>query len=346
MTGATDAWAALGVVAPAVWLAALGGALVLIVALRPVLANFAVATANTRSSHKAPTPQWGGLPVMGATLGVVAVALLAPHALGAESAHSGVLLLAAALLLVALGTADDTLDLGAGAKIVVQSAAVILMLAALPDDARVLPFLPQLLERALLLVGALWFVNLVNFMDGIDWMLVAEMVPVTAGVALIGALGALPPEALVVALALNGAMLGFAPFNRPVARLFMGDMGSLPIGLLVAWLLIVVAGEGHYAAAVLLPLYYIADTGITLLRRMRAGEPVWQAHRTHFYQRAGDGGFTTLDIVGRVFAVNVALAALAAMSVIAPSPLSCVLALIAGIGLVAWLMTEFARGKR
>jgi hypothetical protein len=79
---------------------------------------------------------------------------------------------------------------------------------------------------------------------------------------------------------------------------------------------------------------------------MRAGEPVWQAHRTHFYQRAGDGGFTTLDIVGRVFAVNVALAALAAMSVIAPSPLSCVLALIAGIGLVAWLMTEFARGKR
>jgi len=79
-------------------------------------------------------------------------------------------------------------------------------------------------------------------MDGIDWMMVAEVVPITAGVAIIGALGALPPAALVVALALNGAMLGFAPFNRPVARLFMGDMGSLPVGLLIAWLLIVIAG--------------------------------------------------------------------------------------------------------
>ena len=121
----------------------------------------------------------------------------------------------------------------------------------------------------MLFVGALWFVNLVNFMDGIDWMMVAEVVPITAGVALIGALGALPPEALIVALALNGAMLGFAPFNRPVARLFMGDMGSLPIGLLLAWLLILVAGSGHLVAALLLPLYFVADTGATLLRRAR-----------------------------------------------------------------------------
>ncbi len=75
-------------------------------------------------------------------------------------------------------------------------------------------------------------------MDGIDWMMVAEVVPVTAGVALVGALGALPAEGLVVALALNGAMLGFAPFNRPVARLFLGDMGSLPTALLLAWLLV------------------------------------------------------------------------------------------------------------
>ena len=109
--------------------------------------------------------------------------------------------------------------------------------------------------------------NLVNFMDGIDWMMVAEVVPVTGGVALVGALGALPPEALIVALALNGAMLGFAPFNRPVARLFLGDMGSLPIGLLLFWLLLLVAGSGHVAAALLLPLYFVADATVTLARR-------------------------------------------------------------------------------
>ena len=94
----------------------------------------------------------------------------------------------------------------------------------------------------------------------------------------------------MVAVALCGAMLGFAPFNKPVAKIFLGDVGSLPIGLLLFWLLLLLAGSGHLAAAMLLPLYYLADTTITLLRRLIAGEPVTQAHRKHFYQRALDGG--------------------------------------------------------
>jgi UDP-N-acetylmuramyl pentapeptide phosphotransferase/UDP-N-acetylglucosamine-1-phosphate transferase len=105
--------------------------------------------------------------------------------------------------------------------------------------------LPWSIERALLLLGGVWFVNLVNFMDGIDWMTVAEVVPVTAGVALLGAIGAAPPLAMLVALALLGAIIGFAPFNRPVARLFLGDVGSLPIGLLLGWLMLLLAGRGH-----------------------------------------------------------------------------------------------------
>ena len=255
-------------------------------------------------------------------------------------------MLLAALLLVLLGAADDHYHLGPVSKLAVQAAAVALMLTALPQELRALPFLPAWLERGVLFVGALWFVNVVNFMDGIDWMMVAEVVPVTIGVAIIGALGALPAEALVVALALNGAMLGFAPFNRPVARLFMGDMGSLPIGLLLAWLLIVVAGSGHLVAALLLPLYFLADTGITLLARARAGERLWVAHRTHFYQRARDNGFTNMQIVGRVFAVNAALVALAALSVTAQSPWSGALALLAGACLVAWLLIGFVRDER
>ena len=74
-------------------------------------------------------------------------------------------------------------------------------------------------------------------MDGIDWMTVAELVPATAALALFGFVGALPWNATLVALALCGAVVGFAPFNRPVARLFLGDVGSLPIGLLLGWLL-------------------------------------------------------------------------------------------------------------
>ena len=87
-------------------------------------------------------------------------------------------------------------------------------------------------------------------------------------------------------------MIGFAYFNRPVARLFLGDVGSLPIGLLLGWLLLLLAANGHLAAALLMPLYYLADATITLLRRLFRGEPVWHAHRTHFYQLATDRGFT------------------------------------------------------
>ena len=151
-----------------------------------------------------------------------------------------------------------------------QVVAIGIVIATLPPDFRVVPLFPRTLEWALLLLGGVWFVNLVNFMDGIDWMTVAETVPITAGVALLGLIGAVPPSATLVALALLGAIIGFAPFNRPVARLFLGDVGSLPIGLILGWVLMMLASRGHLAAAFLLPLYYLADATITLARRARA----------------------------------------------------------------------------
>jgi UDP-N-acetylmuramyl pentapeptide phosphotransferase/UDP-N-acetylglucosamine-1-phosphate transferase len=146
----------------------------------------------------------------------------------------------------------------------------------------------------------------------------------------------------LLAAALLGAMLGFAPYNKPVAKLFLGDVGSLPIGLMLGWLLLMLAGNGHWAAALLLPLYYLADATITLLRRIAAGEPFWLAHRTHFYQRAGDRGFTVSQIVARVFVVNVALAGLAVLTVLVPAPSLSLIALIAGAALVGALLTVFS----
>jgi UDP-N-acetylmuramyl pentapeptide phosphotransferase/UDP-N-acetylglucosamine-1-phosphate transferase len=345
MSDRAGAWSILGNLGPVVWLNALVACAPLILVLTPVFKNFAIAIPTQRSSHGAPTPQWGGLAISVAVLGVTAGAIWLSGLFGAEVRNGILLVLFAALLLVALGAGDDHYHLGAATKLAVQAVAIALVLAALPEGMRALPYFPAWLERGLLFVGALWFVNLVNFMDGIDWMMVAEVVPITIGIALVGALGALPPEALIVALALNGAMLGFAPFNRPVARLFMGDMGSLPVGLLLAWLLILVAGSGHLAAALLLPLYFVADTSATLLRRARAGERPWVAHRTHFYQRARDNGFTNMQIVRRVFLVNAALVALAALSVVEGTAWSSIVALLIGIGLVAWLMESFVRAR-
>jgi UDP-N-acetylmuramyl pentapeptide phosphotransferase/UDP-N-acetylglucosamine-1-phosphate transferase len=335
-------WGALGVVL--IVAAVLSGGL--IAALRPVFARYAVARPNPRSSHTLPTPQGGGIAVIAATLvGAWLGVLLSRTGLGGATGE-WLALGAAAILLAVTGAIDDIRGLGPGPRLLIQIFAVGIVIAALPDDFSVVPQLPWMVERALLLLGGVWFVNLVNFMDGIDWMTVAEVVPVTAGVVLLGPIDAAPPGAVLVAIALLGAIIGFAPFNRPVARLFLGDVGSLPIGLLLGWLMLMLAGRGNLAAALLLPLYYLADATLTLVRRLAHGEPVWQAHRTHFYQRATDGGFSVREIVVRVFVLNVALAGLALVSAIEPDPRVDLAALALGGALVAWLLLTFARGKR
>jgi hypothetical protein len=94
-----------------------------------------------------------------------------------------------------------------------------------------------------------------------------------------------------------------------------------------------------------MPLYYLADATITLFRRLIRREPFWEGHRTHFYQRATDRGFTTMGVVARVFAVNIGLGILAVISVIVPGRPSEIAALIVGAVLVAWLLVAFERGR-
>jgi UDP-N-acetylmuramyl pentapeptide phosphotransferase/UDP-N-acetylglucosamine-1-phosphate transferase len=313
--------------------------------LAPLLARYALAPPNARSSHKVPTPQGGGIAV------VVAVFLAVPAGAAFRAIEPAALLalwpLAAAVaLLAATGACDDVRHLPVGPRFVLQLVAVAAVLAVLPDDARVVPLLPWWIERAALLIAGVYLVNVVNFMDGIDWMTVAEVVPVTAALLIAALLGALSLSDAAIAIAVLGAVIGFAPFNRPVAKLFLGDVGSLPIGLLLFWLLLRLAANGHLAAALLLPLYYVADATVTLVRRLARGENVLHAHRTHFYQRATDLGFSVADVVGRVFAANLALAALAIASVVASNPWLRIVALALGVAAVAGLLAHLARGKR
>jgi len=338
--GLTVLWAAR---APAILTAAALLCAGLIVALRPFLERYALAQPNARSSHKIPTPQGGGIAVIAATTVVCYGAL---HFLAADAAALPLaILFAAVILIAAVGVTADIRPIDVAPRLLLQAIAVAVAIYAVPPDLRILPIVPWWVERIALVIGGLWFVNLTNFMDGIDWMTVAETVPITGALAAIGVAGVLPPPAIVVSLALCGAVIGFAFFNRPVATLFLGDVGSLPIGLTLGWLLVLLAGNGGRAAAVLLPLYYVADSTITLVRRTVNRERVWQAHRAHFYQRAADRGFAVIDVVARVFAVNVALAALALATVLLPSPITDTAALTAGAALVGWLLVVLSRGR-
>jgi UDP-N-acetylmuramyl pentapeptide phosphotransferase/UDP-N-acetylglucosamine-1-phosphate transferase len=314
----------------------------LLVLLRPWLARYAMARPNARSSHREPTPQGGGIAVVAATLVVAALS----SALAQNEDGQLLVLTATAALLAVVGAIDDVRSSPAAVRLALQCIAVGALIAIFPRELQILPHVPWWIERAGLFLAGVWFVNLVNFMDGIDWMTVAEFVPVSCALLLLGLAGTLPPLPAVVAAALLGAILGFAPFNKPVARLFLGDVGSLPMGLLLGWLLLQLAGEGHVAAAVILPLYYLLDATITLARRIARGERFWQAHRSHFYQRASDNGFSVPAVVARVALINLALAALALVSVAAHSAAVSLIALAASVAIVAWLLFAFSRAKR
>jgi UDP-N-acetylmuramyl pentapeptide phosphotransferase/UDP-N-acetylglucosamine-1-phosphate transferase len=316
----------------------------LIVLLKPVLVRYLLAHPNARSSHARATPQGAGIAVILAVLIVAAAGWLMWRPAGAGAALGPVL--AGALGLTVLGLADDARALPVSWRLIGQALAAIAMVFSLPEDLRLFPsLLPLLVERVLLVIGTVWFVNAVNFLDGLDWITAAQVVPMTLGVAVLAALGPVPPSVGFLALALLGAMIGFAIFNKHPAQVFLGDAGSLPIGLLLAFLLITVAGT-DLAAAVLLALYTIADSTITLFRRAYNREHIFSAHRSHFYQRATINGLSAPQVTGRIFVLGLVLASLAIATVMTSSTMADLLLLALGASATGYVLSLLARGAR
>lgn len=257
---------------------------------------------NERSSHNRPMPRGGGIAVIGSVL--LAWLLLARAGL----VSPGVVRIAlAAGLLAAVSWIDDLRGLSPILRLLAQSAAVAVGVSALPGMPSSPPRSPE--EAALLgIIGIawIWWINLFNFMDGIDGIAGSEAAAIAAGVLLFAALGA-DREPGLLSAAILGAAIGFLVWNWSPARIFLGDVGSAPLGYLLGFLLLSLAVRGHWKIALLLPLYFLADATITLARRLFRGERVWQAHREHFYQQAVRRGLGHAATVKRVIAADILL---------------------------------------
>ena len=313
--------------------------------LIPLFRQVFLAVPNARSSHVRATPQGGGLVVISVAI-VVAFAAWFGFA-GAKPDAFAWGLIAAVLVLMLLGGWDDVASLNPGFRLLVQAGAAALALGAAPlDFSGRMAFLPPVLVYGCLLIGMIWFINLTNFMDGLDLMSVTQFVPAFATVYwLLSGLAGPASWLGLLCLAGAGALLGFALLNRPQARLFLGDSGSLPLGVLGAAAILVV-GARHGPAVALLPfLYYIADASLTLARRVLTGQKFWQAHREHFYQRATRRGLSTWPVIARVGLCNLLLCALALLA--AGAALAGQLAaFVLGAGAVALLMCDLVRERR
>jgi UDP-N-acetylmuramyl pentapeptide phosphotransferase/UDP-N-acetylglucosamine-1-phosphate transferase len=174
--------------------------------------------------------------------------------------------------------------------------------------------LPVVLDRIVALLIWLWFVNLFNFMDGIDGLAGGSAAAMGFGV-MIAALR-FGPDQLE---AFRGAMIaavgcGFLYWNWQPAKIFLGDVGSIPIGYLLGYELLHLAMNGARIVALIIPLYYLADASITLCRRALRRERVWQAHREHFYQRSVQLGRSHARTAEAAILAQLALAIFASLA--------------------------------
>jgi UDP-N-acetylmuramyl pentapeptide phosphotransferase/UDP-N-acetylglucosamine-1-phosphate transferase len=279
---------------------------------------------NPRSLHAAPVPRAGG---MGLVPGLV---------LGMLVAGGGPLLAGLAFGLMLLSLADDWKSLPASVRLVGHlAAAAILVAVAVPGASWA--------EAAALVLGTAWMTNLYNFMDGADGLAGGMAVSGFGAYACAAWLGADVAFALS-SLAVAAAALAFLVFNFPPARMFLGDAGSIPLGFLAA-------GFGIVGwRADLWPLWFplvvfapfVLDASVTLARRALRGERVWQAHRTHYYQRQVLMGWSHQRLALTEYALMGATAVAAVLALRADSgPRALILTLLAALYLAAALAVDW-----
>ena len=230
-----------------------------------------------RRSHRQPTPRGGGIGLVLAMLACMPGALWGFPAAWPASLIAG---LVAALSLVALaGWMDDHRPLPILPRLGVQLLAVIVFSISLIATGLSWWWLP------LLLGAGVWSINLHNFMDGIDGLLAQQAIFVASGLALL-AWGAAQSALAVATAALAAAALGFWFTNRPPARIFMGDVGSGSVGLLLFVFTAMLWRVDHVLLwpALVLSSAFVTDAGLTLLTRIWGGRRWYSPHREHLYQ--------------------------------------------------------------
>lgn len=284
---------------------------------------------SERSNHAVPIPRGGGLSVVLATLFFLLVS-------GISTA-----LFIAVILAGVISFADDCKSQPVLRRLLVHAIAALLAVSIITPPI-FQGYLPYLLDHALAALVLIFFMNIFNFMDGIDELSAMQTTSLCLGiVAIVIAMPSLPDFPALDALVLAGAMLGFWFFNRHPAQIFLGDVGSIPVGLLLGTLLLVLASQGQWVASLILPAYYFADACSTLLSRLLRGKKLHEAHSEHAYQQAVRCGLSHRAVVSHILTLNLLLIALAVLSTLGVqyALASLTLAYVASGVLVAWLHT-------
>ncbi len=275
--------------------------------LRYALATRLLDVPNARSSHKVATPRGGGV----AIVAMVLLALPLLGAFGVLSWRSVCAIVGGGAIVGMIGFADDHRDVPAGWRLLCQFAAAIWTTAWLGGTPTITALGLRLPEGSLGFILAViylvWLSNLFNFMDGIDGIAGVEALTVCAGSAAIAFVAVRWGDLWIAPVVVAAATLGFLVWNWPPARIFMGDVGSGFLGVIIGALSIVAAQTEPrllWSWLILLGVF-IVDATITLFRRIARRERFYQAHRSHAYQHASLRCGGHLPVTIAVAAINV-----------------------------------------
>ena len=251
----------------------------------PLMARLgAIDHPNARSSHKHPTPRGGGI-----VFAVIIAAILIYAGSIAPSPHRSLAILGAVgLFLAAIGLLDDLRGLGATVRLLVQGLAALALLVFIPlDNLAAALQVPSSLMAVVGFFTLVWLANLYNFMDGIDGLAACQGILAGAGIFILHLTGSYGGDNAWLGLAIAAPLAGFLVFNFPPARIFMGDAGSVFLGFVFAGAALVESDASLLALCQWLILLagFINDASVTLATRLARREPVYQAHRSHLYQR-------------------------------------------------------------
>lgn len=241
---------------------------------------------NERSSHKLPTPRGGGLAIV-STFIVLLVVLTAVNYI---SVRDMLAFVGAGALVAAIGWWDDRHQVSIKIRLAVHFLAAVWAMywLGIIDEYTSLPAIVQVSLAIVTLIYLVWMLNLYNFMDGING--IASVQAITGGIAftLVASVIGAADKSSVIALALVAPTLGFLRWNFPRARIFMGDVGSATLGLMLG-LLSLHAGllkpELFWSWLILLGVF-IVDASYTLMIRILRKEKFYEAHCSHAYQQA------------------------------------------------------------
>lgn len=237
---------------------------------------------NSRSSHQAPTPRGGGIAIVG---GVI-IAVLAALSLGHITLSTIYWLMIPAGLIAILGICDDLFNLNVAIRLTIQFllAGLGIYLIGINKE---WPAPIQLLISCVAILFIVWMTNLYNFMDGINGLAALEAICVCMGMALIYWIKTTNTDAIYLLIIISASAGGFLFWNFPKAKLFMGDTGSLFLGLGIGLLAIggITDDLRIFSAWLIMLGVFIVDASYTLSCRILTRQAVYQAHRTHAYQK-------------------------------------------------------------